>query len=394
MRESYYLAFRYLLFHRSRTLILITCITLIAYIPSALQIILKKSETQLKSRAIETDLILGSKGSSIDLVMNSLYFQKDVPDLIPMSALDDIYDTELATAIPLYVRFQARNHMIVGTSVDYFDYRQLQLHEGNLFSRLGDCILGSSVANEFQLGVGDYIVSSSENIFDITGVYPLKMKVTGILKPSGTNDDDALFVDVKTTWVIQGLVHGHQDLAESTNESVILERDSSNISANAKLYHYNEITEDNLESFHFHGNFDDYPLSSILIIPDSEKSGTLLRGQYLLEDERLVQIVDPIKTVEEILQNIFKIKKVIDRVIIFVAISTLLALILVFSLSMKLRAGEMSTYFKMGSSKNLILRLFLAEITLILTGSLILNIILYYITLFIANSNSSILILN
>ncbi len=48
-------------------------------------------------------------------------------------------------------------------------------------------------------------MSSPESVFDITGVYPLKMNVVGILQPTGTPDDDAVFVDVKTAWVIGGL---------------------------------------------------------------------------------------------------------------------------------------------------------------------------------------------
>ena len=38
------------------------------------------------------------------------------------------------------------------------------------------------------------------------------MQVVGVLEPSYTADDGAIFVDLKTAWVIQGLVHGHQDM--------------------------------------------------------------------------------------------------------------------------------------------------------------------------------------
>ena len=65
--------------------------------------------------------MVGAKGSSLDLVMNSLYFGDSVPEPISMAAVDGIADTELALPIPLYVRFKARGQPIVGTNLDYFD---------------------------------------------------------------------------------------------------------------------------------------------------------------------------------------------------------------------------------------------------------------------------------
>ena len=58
------------------------------------------------------------------------------------------------------------------------------------------------------MGVGGHVVSSPESVFDLAGVYPLKMAVVGVLAPTHTPDDDAVFVDVKTAWVIAGLAHG------------------------------------------------------------------------------------------------------------------------------------------------------------------------------------------
>ena len=71
----------------------------------------------------------------------------------------------------------------------------------------------AEVARELELRPGDSIISSPENAFDLAGVYPLKMKVTGILEKSHTSDDLAVFVDLKTAWVIQGLGHGHERAA-------------------------------------------------------------------------------------------------------------------------------------------------------------------------------------
>ncbi|MBW1901665.1 MAG: hypothetical protein JRJ20_08515, partial [Deltaproteobacteria bacterium] len=184
MIDSLYLAWQYIRFNRIKTIILVTSITLIAVLPLSLEILFSESERQLLARAESTPLLVGAKGSALDLAMNSLYFDDEVPELMTMAAADRIYDTELALPIPLYVRFQTRGHPIVGTTFDYFDFRGLTIEKGQSLTLLGDCVLGAKVAVELGLEPRESLVSSPENLFDLAGVYPLKMRVVGVLAPS------------------------------------------------------------------------------------------------------------------------------------------------------------------------------------------------------------------
>ena len=365
MMDSLYIAWRYLAFSKLRSAILVASITLIAVLPMALQLILEEAEQQLVARAVLTPLLVGAKGSALDLVMNSLYFSDEFPETIPMAAADSVMDTGLADAIPLYVRFRARGFPIVGTTLDYLDFRRLQVAEGRPFSLLGECVLGYVVAEELGLQPGDSLVSSPENLFDLAGVYPLKMKVAGVLARSHSADDRAILVDINTAWIIQGLAHGHEDLAKTTDPSVILQRDSNKVTANAKLLQYREITAANLDSFHFHGDASEYPLSGVIALPHDDKSGTILQGRYLADDA-LHQIVRPGEVIDTLMASIFRIKNVLDAVILIVGIATVLALILVFALSLRLRQGEIETIFKLGCSRATIARLLGAEVFIIM----------------------------
>ena len=122
MIDSLYIAWRYVSFNWARTLTLVACVTLIAVLPLSLELLLDESERQLLARAETTPLVVGVKGSSLDLVMNSLYFGDTVPELLSMAAVDRVADTELALPIPLYVRFKARGLPIVGTKLDYWTF--------------------------------------------------------------------------------------------------------------------------------------------------------------------------------------------------------------------------------------------------------------------------------
>ena len=194
------------------------------------------------------------------------------------------------------------------------------------------------------------------------------MQVAGVLQRSHTPDDLAVFVDIKTAWVVQGLVHGHEDVTRPQDASVIIERTDANVVANARLVEYTEITTENIDSFHFHGAPVDYPLSAVIAVPDDAKAGTILRGRYL-DGDAGYQLVVPETVIDGLLANIFRIKHMLDAVILVVGIATVLALILVFALSIRLRQREIHTVFRIGGSRLTIARLLAAEIAIIVLFS-------------------------
>ena len=371
MIDSFYIAWKYITYNRIKTMVLVACVTLIAFLPFALQLMLDESERQLMSRAVSTPLIVGAKGSALDLVMNSLYFGNERPETISLQAANRIWDSELALPIPMYTRFQTRGYPIVGTTLDYFEFRGMTVGSGRALAVLGECVVGARAAADLNLKPGDSLVSSPESLFDLAGIYPLKMKVVGIFDKTHTADDQAVFVDLKTAWVIQGLGHGHQDVTKLEDPTLVLKRSESNVAATAKLYHYTEISEKNIDSFHFHGNTDVYPISAVIAVPVDEKSGTILQGRYLSKDETQ-QILRPAEVIDGLLQNIFRIKNVLDAVVSVVALATIMAIILVFALSLRLRQRELQTIFKIGCSRLTIAKLLAAEILIIVTSSAVL----------------------
>ena len=100
MKDALYLAYRYLAYHRIKTAILVTSISLIVFLPVGLRVLVSQSEEQLTSRAAATPLIVGAKGSPLELVLNSLYFEGDVPERMRYQEVTRIDTTGLALAIP------------------------------------------------------------------------------------------------------------------------------------------------------------------------------------------------------------------------------------------------------------------------------------------------------
>jgi putative ABC transport system permease protein len=385
MLPSFYLALRYLLFHKIRTAVLILSLAIVVFLPNGLHRLIQESETRLMARAEATPMIIGAKGSSTDLVINTLYFQQEPIEQMSMAMPDLLRDTGFGYAIPVFTAFHARGFPIVGTTLDYFSFRKLQVAKGRNIIYLGECVLGANVASRLDLQPGAHVTSSPENYFDLAGVYPLKMKVVGILHATASPDDNAIFVDLKTAWTILGLGHGHEKLTGTEDTSVILQRDQDKVTANAGLYLFNAITDANAEQFHFHGDSKSFPLHAIIFVPHDQKSLTILQGRFAA-NELPDQAVIPAQVVQNLLQSIFRIKEIFNTVFVLVGLATALILGLILALNLRLRKDELYTMFTIGSSRGKIAQILSAELGIIIFASVTLALVFYVVTGFFVDT--------
>ena len=365
MRGPLYLGWRYLQRHRAKTGTLVASVAFILVLPVGLNVLVGEVAGQLTARAEATPLLVGARASALELVLSSLYFESAEPESTVWEEVERVRASGLADPIPLYVRFRVREQPIVGTTLEYIDFRELQVVDGRSFAVLGEAVLGASAAERLGARAGDSVLSSPESVFDLAGVYPLKMKVVGVLAPSHSPDDEAVFVDVRTAWVIAGLGHGHQDLDRPDADAAVLRRDGQRITANASVVQYNEITPDNIASFHFHGAEAMRPVTGVIAVPRDAKSGVLLMGRYTGPAEP-VQITRPAAVMEELLATVAAIQSYVEAAIVAVAGATLATAALVFSLSMRLRRREVRTLTMIGASKASIATLLFSEVAFVL----------------------------
>jgi putative ABC transport system permease protein len=364
--NALYLAYSYLRYHWARSLVLVLVAALIMFVPVATQTLLSTSERALVARGEATPLLLGSRGSHLDLTMAALYFSDERPDPLAMREVESVWDSGLGVPIPIHTAFSSGGFRIVGTTLDYFDFRDLSPATGRGLSILGDAVIGSDVAAALNKGVGDTLVSAPENLFDLDGVYPLEMPIVGVLAPTNTADDQAIFVDIKTAWVIQGIGHGHEDVVTAADVA-----DGTAVLANAAVVQYQRITEDNIDSFHFHGSEDDFPASAVIVVPNDTRASTILRGRYL-DSEGPTQLIEPAGVIQGLVDRIFRIKSLLDVVTAIIAVAAFAAVGLAVFLSYRLRAREIATAVKLGAQKGMVLRLLAAETVtlLLLAGSI------------------------
>lgn len=355
------LSWRYLAHHRAKSTILVASITLMLFLPAVTRLLVEDSAAALTARAAQTPLVLGASGSELELVLNTLYFHAEMPPVIDNRALSDARETGLANFIPINARFHSQGVPIVGTTLEYFDFRGLGIASGRQMGLLGECVIGAAVAARRNLGPGDSLITSPETVFDIAGIYPLKMKIAGVLEANGSADDEAIFTDVRTTWIIQGLGHGHTDLDDPEAAGTILNRRDDMITANAALTQYAEITRENISAFHFHGSADRFPLTGIIAVPPDQKSAALLRGRYQTNEAGL-QLTVPGAVLADLLATVFAVQNYVILGLAVLSLATVAVITLVFLLSQQLRKGEFHTLSRIGASRAYIALLIASEI--------------------------------
>ncbi len=372
MKDVLYMAWQYLRYYRGKTLLLIAAISLVLFVPAGLHVVVENGARMLTSRAEATPLLVGAKGSAVDLTLSALYFREPNLESLEFGEVESCNSTGMAMAIPLHLRYSAGEQRIVGTSLDYTDFRNLTIARGRWFGLLGECVLGYDAAKALRVDIGEYIFSSSGSAFDVAGAFPLKMPVVGILEKSGTPDDSAVFTDVKTTWIISGLAHGHDDVTLAGDGSqTVLKREGGTVTASAALLSYTEITPENVASFHFHGDPDSFPIDAFIAVPNDRKSGVILRGRY---GERIgdVQMLLPEKVIGEVMKTMFSVRDYVVLGSLAVGASTFIIVALVFALSIRLRGREIETVRRIGGSSQRLRGVLISEIIIVIaTGVMV-----------------------
>jgi putative ABC transport system permease protein len=145
----------------------------------------------------------------------------------------------------------------------------------------------------------------------------------------------------------------------------VLQKTEKQVIASAGVVDFIEITDSNIQSFHFHGDTAEFPLTSIIAIADSEKNETLLEGRYETGRANL-QFTRPPKVIRELMAMVFQVNRFFEANSFLVAVATAMLLGLVVVLSLRLRMREMETMFRLGSSRSTIAWLQIWELAIIL----------------------------
>lgn len=332
-----------------RSLVLTLCIAVVLGLPLVSRAVVARFEASLRDRAATAPLVVGAKGSRFDLVFAALHFRRGDIGTTPMRVYRDLARERGVLALPLHVRFTARGEAIVATSIEYLERRGLRAAQGRVFAQLGEAVLGSAAAARLGAGVGSEVASDQVRSFDITAPPSLLMAVVGVLAPTGGPDDDAVFVDLETAWVLEGIAHGHEEASAVTDPSKLIGRSDEHVALSGGVVEYQRITPENIASFHVHGARDDLPLTAMLVYPPDDKAATILATRLNASPGQ--QAVVPARVIDDLIAFVVRIRALFDAVAAVLGAATLVLVGLIAVLSIRARADELATLREIGASR-------------------------------------------
>ncbi len=163
------------------------------------------------------DLIVGPvKGSNLELVLSSVFYVGQPLSTLPYSVYRNLYENRTESkavrmAVPICLGDTYQDKRVVGTTPDmfneltYYGDQHYRFAEGRNFGMndFFDAVAGAAAAKQTGLKVGDKfrpthgVVGKSEHKH---GAFT----VVGILAPTGTPNDNALFVNIEGFYRVGG----------------------------------------------------------------------------------------------------------------------------------------------------------------------------------------------
>ncbi|TCC89314.1 FtsX-like permease family protein [Pedobacter frigiditerrae] len=179
-------------------------IMLIAFGTGILTILLLAStqiEEKLNNNSKDIDLVVGAKGSPLQLILSSIYYIDFPTGNIPLKDANELsHNPFVKRATPLALGDNYNGVRIVGTDSNFISLYGLKLQSGKFWNADLEATIGTNVAKEQNLKVGD-------TFFGAHGLTENKdlhkdhaYKVAGILAPQGNVTDNLILTNIASVW--------------------------------------------------------------------------------------------------------------------------------------------------------------------------------------------------
>ena len=154
------------------------------------------------------DLVVGAKGSPLQLILANVYHIDFPTGNIKLDEAKNLTRNRLVkSAIPLALGDNYAGYRIVGTNHDYVNLYEGQIASGDLWKYNMDVVLGANTAKNLELNVGDtFFGAHGLSVADLEHD-ELSYKVAGVLESSGSVLDNLILTNIESVWS----VHSHEE---------------------------------------------------------------------------------------------------------------------------------------------------------------------------------------
>jgi putative ABC transport system permease protein len=171
-------------------------------------------EKKMTQDAAGIDLVVGAKGSPLQIILSGVYHIDFPTGNIPMEEAKKLTRNRLVkSVIPLALGDNYQGFRIVGTNHDYLTLYEAKFSEGKAWEEPFEVVLGSDIAKKIGMKVGDSFEGSHGISVGSHEHEDHDYRVVGILSPKGSVVDRLVLTSIESVWYTH-------DEAESEEEVV------------------------------------------------------------------------------------------------------------------------------------------------------------------------------
>ena len=186
---------------------------------SLLLLLNKQLDDQFRKNIKGIDMVLGAKGSPLQLILSSIYQIDSPTGNVPLEEAERLTrNPMIKTAIPLSMGDNYQSFRIVGTNKKYIDHFGATIAQGKLFQQDLETVIGPRVAAVTGLKIGDTFAGSHGLDKDGDVHADTKYKVVGILSPTNTVADQLILTPLSSVWAIHEHHEEHHEAGEAHEE--------------------------------------------------------------------------------------------------------------------------------------------------------------------------------
>ena len=201
------LSWKNLISNPLNTVLSLLLMTFGAGIISLLFLLNNQIEQQLQANLRGVDMVVGSKGSPLQLILSSIYHIDNPTGNIPYREAIKIDNNPLVDlTVPLSFGDSYNGFRIVGTTHRYPELYEMSLNKGRLWSQSLEVVLGSTVAQIHKLKIGDTFYGTHGLVEGGHVHHEYAYEVVGVFNPSYTILDQLILTNTQSVWQ----VHNHE----------------------------------------------------------------------------------------------------------------------------------------------------------------------------------------
>jgi putative ABC transport system permease protein len=203
-----------------------------------LLLVVGQIEARMGRDARGVDLVVGAKGSPMQLILSGIYHADAPTGNIPLAAVQTLRQNRLVKkAIPLALGDSWKGYRIVGAEKEYLELYGAKFASGKVFEGSMQAVLGHDVAARTGVAVGGRFVGAHGIGGEGKEHAEAPFTVVGVLERSGSVIDRLVLTSIESVWQIHEEHQGPQDeqdrkaMAEDREVTVLLVQYASPLAA-------------------------------------------------------------------------------------------------------------------------------------------------------------------